>query len=429
MRAVSMVTLMLGNVRVGEQHIDYRDNGWVAGPPSLLSSRQGGDRKCGERSGQGARPLDQPSVAAARLPSATSRPGTPIVTARRALCVTLKTSARTNSRNSLLVHSAGSRQGSAGRSLSRLEVPAEEEEEGDQDLTAPRDFCTETTQSSSSPGEDTKAGFSEDTSLVSSPSAPTAPCPHHHQHPTTTATRVLSTALYRARHSRYCRCASGEGSVESAEAAAVAATMVEGKVVFSTSHDPTFPPTAILDGRNDTYWASSGLYPQVVVVSLPTITSVTSLDLLAYNVRKVVVARSVKNQPTDFEDVIERELPHDEGKLQNSVLSSEPMTASHLKITIVEGHDHFCSVHKVTVVGSATSAGGQAGLGGVTKNITRDTPMPPKPATPHEPASPLMVRQRSPRQVLPMSDPLTLTPAEDEEEEEDDEDMGVWGGL
>ncbi|KAK4311776.1 hypothetical protein Pmani_016733 [Petrolisthes manimaculis] len=388
----------------------------------------------------GARPLDQPSVAAARLPSATSRPGTPIVTARRALCVTLKSSARTNSRNSLLVHSAGSRQGSAGRSLSRLEVPAEEEEEGDQDFTAPRDFCTETTQSNSSPGEDTKAGFSEDnTSSVSSPSAPTASCPHHHhhhqqqqhqqQHPTTTtATRVLSTALYRARHSRYCRCASGEGSVESAEAAAAATTtMVEGKVVFSTSHDPTFPPTAILDGRNDTYWSSSGLYPQVVVVSLPSITSVTSLDLLAYNVRKVVVARSVKNQPTDFEDVIEKELPHDEGKLQNSVLSSEPMTASHLKITIVEGHDHFCSVHKVTVVGSATSAGGQAGLGGVTNTITRDAPMPPKPPTPHEPASPMMVRQRSPRQVLPISDPLTLTPAEDEEEEEDDnKDKGVW---
>lgn len=40
--------------------------------------------------------------------------------------------------------------------------------------------------------------------------------------------------------------------MESAEAAAAeageAATMVEGKVVFSTSHDPTFPPTAILDG-------------------------------------------------------------------------------------------------------------------------------------------------------------------------------------
>lgn len=31
------------------------------------------------------------------------------------------------------------------------------------------------------------------------------------------------------------------------------------------------------------------------------------------------------------------ELPHDEGKLQSSMLSSEPMTATHLKITIKEG--------------------------------------------------------------------------------------------
>lgn len=178
----------------------------------------------------------------------------------------------------------------------------------------------------------------------------------------------LSRDTYISRHSRYCRCAStqeiededdfedeDEDEDEDDEDDEEDTDMVEAKVVYASSHDPSFPPAAILDGRPDTFWASTGLYPQVVVVTLPGVTSVDSLSILAYNVRRVVVARSVKSLPTDFEDVVEKELPQVDGKLQNSLLS-EQVTAAHLRLTITEGHGHFCSLHKVTVVGSS---GGQ----------------------------------------------------------------------
>merc|ERR1739838_765094 len=117
--------------------------------------------------------------------------------------------------------------------------------------------------------------------------------------------------------------------------------MVQAKVVFASSQDPAYPPDAMLDGRPDTFWATSGLYPQQFVVSLPTVSVIDTVALTSYNVRKVVVARSVKSNPTDFEDFSEKELEHDEGKLQNAVVSSDQISAAHIRITITAGYGHF----------------------------------------------------------------------------------------
>ncbi|XP_045606330.1 intraflagellar transport protein 25 homolog [Procambarus clarkii] len=182
--------------------------------------------------------------------------------------------------------------------------------------------------------------------------------------------------------------------------------MVDAKVVYASSQDPTFPPSAMLDGRPDTFWASSGLYPQVVVLTLPGLTAIDNLAILAYNVRKVSVARSIKTQPTDFEEVVEKELPHDDGKLQSSVLSAEQMTAVHIRITIVEGHDHFCSVHKVSVAGTVTQGygGGQA------------VPAPKKVM----PSKPAIVS--SPPKQQPTRTPVQVTSKPSPQIEQDDEE-------
>ncbi|XP_076041962.1 uncharacterized protein LOC143025835 [Oratosquilla oratoria] len=131
-----------------------------------------------------------------------------------------------------------------------------------------------------------------------------------------------------------------------------AATMQDAKIAYASSFDPAFPPDAMLDGRGDTFWVAGGLYPQHFVVSLSDVTSIDSVSLISYNIRYVKVERSVKPNPSDFEGLMETELPQDEGKLQNSLLSDKVVPAAHLRITIVAGHGHFCFVQKVTVSGS-----------------------------------------------------------------------------
>ncbi|XP_069973473.1 intraflagellar transport protein 25 homolog [Penaeus vannamei] len=195
--------------------------------------------------------------------------------------------------------------------------------------------------------------------------------------------------------------------------------MVEAKVIYATSHDPNFPPGAMMDGRHDTFWATGGLFPQVFVVTLPNVTSVESVTFTAYNIRKVKLARSIKSQPTDFEDVLEEELKHAEGKLQSTVLSPEQISAAHLRFTIMEGHGHFCSVHKLSVAGSQNPQPPvpTAALLRSTKEENSPPPSRLSSQSPEESASQPPQKPRAPVQVMPKEGPVTMVASLFEEEE------------
>nr|XP_053634382.1 uncharacterized protein LOC128689943 [Cherax quadricarinatus] len=234
-----------------------------------------------------ARLLDPPSVGASSHAPHTSRPGTPIVSSRSSLSLRLGSASRSASR---LVSSA--------RPVSRLTClgtpPEEEEEEEEEDEEVKIKYIQKEeslvtslsgTSLSSSSGGESNSGFLE------SPESPTPGSPlfspqleDRLRHSVSCFRRLLrsssrahtATSLsYRIRHSRYCGCSSGH-SIDNIE-------MVDAKVMYASSQDPTFPPSAMLDGRPDTFWASSGLFPQVVVLTLPGLTSVDSLTILAYN--------------------------------------------------------------------------------------------------------------------------------------------------
>ncbi|XP_037772454.1 uncharacterized protein LOC119568130 [Penaeus monodon] len=219
--------------------------------------------------------------------------------------------------------------------------------------------------------------------------------------------RVNSSTSYRVRHSRYCGCSSGSTDE---------VTMVEAKVIYATSHDPNYPPGAMMDGRHDTFWATGGMFPQVFVVTLPNVTSVESVTFTAYNIRKVKLSRSIKTQPTDFEDVLEKELNHAEGKLQSTVLSPEQISAAHLRFTIMEGHDQFCSVHRFSVTGSqnAPPANPTAALLLSTKEEASPPPSRLSSQSPEE--SEPTQKPRAPVQVMPKEGPVTVVSSLFEEE-------------
>ncbi|XP_042890645.1 intraflagellar transport protein 25 homolog [Penaeus japonicus] len=196
--------------------------------------------------------------------------------------------------------------------------------------------------------------------------------------------------------------------------------MVEAKVIYATSHDPNYPPGAMLDGRHDTFWATGGLYPQVIVVTLPSVTSVENVTFTAYNIRKVKLARSLKTQPTDFEDILEQELLHAEGKLQSTVLSPEQISAAHLRLTIVEGHGHFCSVHKFSITGSQNAAQ-HSPTAALLLSTTKEEGSPPSSRlssqSPEDMSSQPPQKPRAPVQVMPKDAPVTMVSSLFEDDE------------
>ncbi|XP_068243958.1 uncharacterized protein [Palaemon carinicauda] len=378
-------------------------------------------------------PVDHPRSSARKLSASqtsTSRPGTPIVTPR----TTTPSVSRPPSRSVSRLTTFGPHQGE--QQLEELGEEEEEDQENSKNLHQRNRRLTRSVSQELAEEVESSEELLSGASLVSisetdtfpPSSAPSTPPRGRPSSQTEEGRRLgfsatcgrpscapghlksLSRALtaasasYRTRHSKYCNCSSTHLLNEVA--------MVDAQVIYASSHDPQFPPAAIMDGRRETFWVSSGLYPQFLVVSLPGLTSIDNVNIVAYNVRKISVARSIKKQPTDFEEIAQEELNQDEGKLQESPILSQNVSAIFLRISIEEAYDHFCAVHSLRVTGSVSNQGNNSSALPAKKTLIADTPIPPKESTlairevpsyqkPHEIEQPSSVK---PINVAPMDE-------------------------
>ena len=77
------------------------------------------------------------------------------------------------------------------------------------------------------------------------------------------------------------------------------------EVISATSWDPRHPMAAIVDGDAKTYWVSTGLFPQEVVLRLPGKASLTRLRIVGTSMRHIKVERSDGAGPTGWQPYLE----------------------------------------------------------------------------------------------------------------------------
>nr|XP_060629530.1 intraflagellar transport protein 25 homolog isoform X5 [Anolis sagrei ordinatus] len=102
------------------------------------------------------------------------------------------------------------------------------------------------------------------------------------------------------------------------------------EVILATSSDEKFPPENILDGRSDTFWTTTGMFPQEFIISLNKCVTINKLTIQCY-----------------------LELQSTEGELQIEEFSFPDMQAAYLRFIILSAFDAFVSVHRVIVEGIA----------------------------------------------------------------------------
>ncbi|XP_033126185.1 intraflagellar transport protein 25 homolog [Anneissia japonica] len=125
------------------------------------------------------------------------------------------------------------------------------------------------------------------------------------------------------------------------------------QVVLATSSDENHPPENMLDGSLETFYTTTGMFPQEFIISFQSLMNINKIKLHSYQVNEVSVSRSVQNDKTDFETLADKAFTKTEGSLQNEEFSFEATTAHHLKFVIKSGHDLFTSIYRVHVDGSA----------------------------------------------------------------------------
>ncbi|XP_073752815.1 intraflagellar transport protein 25 homolog isoform X1 [Callorhinus ursinus] len=89
------------------------------------------------------------------------------------------------------------------------------------------------------------------------------------------------------------------------------------EVILATSSDEKHPPENIIDGNPETFWTTTGMFPQEFIICFHKHVRIERLVIQSYFVRTLRIEKSTSKEPIDFEPWIERDLVHKEGQLQN----------------------------------------------------------------------------------------------------------------
>nr|2YC2_A Chain A, INTRAFLAGELLAR TRANSPORT PROTEIN 25 [Chlamydomonas reinhardtii]2YC2_B Chain B, INTRAFLAGELLAR TRANSPORT PROTEIN 25 [Chlamydomonas reinhardtii]2YC4_A Chain A, INTRAFLAGELLAR TRANSPORT PROTEIN 25 [Chlamydomonas reinhardtii]2YC4_B Chain B, INTRAFLAGELLAR TRANSPORT PROTEIN 25 [Chlamydomonas reinhardtii] len=123
-----------------------------------------------------------------------------------------------------------------------------------------------------------------------------------------------------------------------------------GLVVMASCSDERFPPENMLDGKDNTFWVTTGMFPQEFVLRLESCIRVSKITTLSLNVRKLAVEKCDQDKPDQFEKVFEVELANRGDRLQTEVHQVN-IRAKYLKFILLQGHGEFATVNRVSVVG------------------------------------------------------------------------------
>lgn len=126
-------------------------------------------------------------------------------------------------------------------------------------------------------------------------------------------------------------------------------------IAFATSRDERHPPECMIDGKNGTFWCSTGMYPQEFVLSFGSLVDIEHIRLVSCNIAQISIEKSGQTQPTNFEPFTEKLVETTEDVLQREEFSlhGKAISAQHLRFIINAGFEHFVAVYKLSVTGRA----------------------------------------------------------------------------
>ncbi|XP_061200756.1 intraflagellar transport protein 25 homolog [Neopsephotus bourkii] len=124
-------------------------------------------------------------------------------------------------------------------------------------------------------------------------------------------------------------------------------------LVLATSSDEQHPAESVVDGNSETFWTTTGMFPQELIIGFPKRVKISKVAIQSYLVRTLRIERSISEDPVGFEECIEKDLEHTEGQLQKEEFPLPEFEATYLRFIIKSAFDHFVSVHRVIAEGAA----------------------------------------------------------------------------
>lgn len=120
-------------------------------------------------------------------------------------------------------------------------------------------------------------------------------------------------------------------------------------VLMVSSLDEDHPGENVTDGSDRSYWISTGLYPQEILLELSMPAWVSFLTLSSTNVKQVLVEGCHDQSPVNFHALGGGDVDNTHGQLQLQVLTlkEQQQPVKYVRLAILSGWHDFCSVHRL----------------------------------------------------------------------------------
>ncbi|KAF0977264.1 hypothetical protein FDP41_003917 [Naegleria fowleri] len=124
----------------------------------------------------------------------------------------------------------------------------------------------------------------------------------------------------------------------------------KAKVVLTTSLDSEHPISNMLDDKEETFWISTGMFPQEIMFQCESVFNLQSIRITSTGIKLLKIECSDKNQPIQFQQVFEKQLLDDGSILQEEEIEVK-VAARYIKFRIMSGYHNFVSVHSISIKG------------------------------------------------------------------------------
>ncbi|KAF3850715.1 hypothetical protein F7725_012487, partial [Dissostichus mawsoni] len=97
--------------------------------------------------------------------------------------------------------------------------------------------------------------------------------------------------------------------------------------------------------NTNTFWMSTGMFPQEFIIRFAEPTDISAVTVDSYNVKHLKIEKNTSQNASQFESVTEKGKRNSRRQhLFANLLNGSG--ATHLRLIITSGYDHFASVHR-----------------------------------------------------------------------------------
>ena len=120
---------------------------------------------------------------------------------------------------------------------------------------------------------------------------------------------------------------------------------------YATSLDSEHPPTNIVDNDETTFWMTTGLFPQEVVLQFKNPAQITRITTITGKVKNMIAYAATNKDLTDWAEIDSTNLPGQPIKQQETHQLNYQKTSYGVKLLITKAWGPFAAVYLVRVEG------------------------------------------------------------------------------